>query len=103
MSRPAILAAITSLGHMIDEGRVILYHDPKKPGNALHQLADAVEAVIDAQVRREALRDEFAARALAAMLANPDKEGANRGPSGLDVFPGYAYEWADAMLKARSA
>ncbi len=51
------------------------------------------------------LRDYFAAKALAAMLANPDKEGTKRGKAGLMFFPGYAYEWADAMLavKARSA
>lgn len=48
------------------------------------------------------LRDYFAAKALAGMLANPNKEGANCGASGLGVFPRYAYEWADAMLKARS-
>jgi len=47
------------------------------------------------------LRDYFAAKALSAMLANSEKEGANRGGSGLAVFPRYAYEWADAMLKAR--
>ena len=49
------------------------------------------------------LRDYFAAKALAAMLANPDKEGANRGNNGVDLFAGYAYEYADAMLKAREA
>lgn len=48
------------------------------------------------------LRDYFAAQALASMLANPDKEGAKRGKAGLMFFPGYAYEWADAMLKARN-
>lgn len=47
------------------------------------------------------LRDYFAAKALAAMLANPDKEGANRGRNGVQLFAGFAYEYADAMLKAR--
>lgn len=47
------------------------------------------------------LRDYFAAKALAAMLANPNKDGCNCGAGGLKVFPGYAYEWSDAMLKAR--
>ena len=48
------------------------------------------------------LRDYFAAKALAAMLGNSDKEGANRGAQGLKVFPTYAYEWADAMLSERA-
>lgn len=47
------------------------------------------------------LRDYFAAKALAAMLANTNKEGSNCGAGGLSVFPVYAYEWADAMLAAR--
>ena len=47
------------------------------------------------------LRDYFAAKALAAMLGNPHKEGVSRGSGGLKVFPVYAYEWADAMLEAR--
>jgi len=49
------------------------------------------------------LRDYFAAKALAAMLANPNKEGSNCGRGGLKLFPEFAYEWADAMLKAREA
>ena len=49
------------------------------------------------------LRDYFAAKALAAMLANPNKEGSKCGVRGLSVFPRYAYEWADAMLAAREA
>jgi hypothetical protein len=49
------------------------------------------------------LRDYFAAKALAAMLANPDKDARKRGASGLDYFPAYAYEYADAMLRARKA
>lgn len=48
------------------------------------------------------LRDRFAGLALHAMLSNPNTEGANAGANGLSVFPGYAYEWADAMLKARA-
>lgn len=48
------------------------------------------------------LRDYFAAKALAAMLANPDKEGANRGRNGVALFAGFAYEYADAMLLARA-
>lgn len=47
------------------------------------------------------LRDYFAAKALAAMLSNTDKDCANRGKQGLKVFPVYAYEWADALLEAR--
>ena len=48
------------------------------------------------------LRDHFAGVALAAMLANPDKDHSSRGKAGLKKFPGYAYEWADAMLRART-
>ena len=55
----------------------------------------------DNQFNGMTLRDYFAAKALAAMLSNSDKEGANRGAQGLEVFPVYAYEWADAMLEAR--
>lgn len=49
------------------------------------------------------LRDYFAAKALAAMIANPDKEGVNKGAGGLKWLPVFAYEWADAMLKARQS
>lgn len=52
---------------------------------------------------KNARRDYFAAQALAAMLANPNKEGNNRGAGGLKRFPVYAYEYADAMMKARQA
>ena len=49
------------------------------------------------------LRDYFAAKALASMLANPNKEGSNCGHNGVALFARFAYEYADAMLKARDA
>ena len=49
------------------------------------------------------LRDYFAAKALAAILANPAKEDCLRGVSGLTCYPKYAYDWADAMMAARDA
>ena len=48
------------------------------------------------------LRDHFSGLALAAMIGNPNKDGANRGKSGVPVLAGFAYEYADAMLKVRS-
>ena len=58
-------------------------------------------AVAHQRLQMERLRDEFAMAALGAMLANPNKNGTNCGRGGLKTFPGYAYEWADAMLAAR--
>lgn len=43
------------------------------------------------------LRDYFAAKAMAAMLAEPNLQATR------DEFAKYAYEMADAMLAARSA
>ena len=41
------------------------------------------------------LRDYFAAKAMQGMLSNPDSDGTE------DQFAGWAYQSADAMLKAR--
>jgi hypothetical protein len=72
-------------------------NEPAFPVDELNQ----VHGGVCAQHFGVTMRDYFAIKALAAMLANPDKEGAKRGKAGLLFFPGYAYEWADAMLKAR--
>jgi hypothetical protein len=45
------------------------------------------------------LRDYFAAKAMAALIAHPDSDG-DKPPS---VFANTAYTIADAMLKAREA
>ena len=45
------------------------------------------------------LRDYFAAKAMAALIAHPDSDG-DKPPS---VFANAAYTMADAMLKAREA
>jgi hypothetical protein len=45
------------------------------------------------------LRDYFAAKAMAALIAHPDSDG-DKPPS---VFANTAYTMADAMLKAREA
>lgn len=47
-----------------------------------------------------ALRDYFAARAMQGLQANPTDEVMNMG---FDSIAQYAYEQADAMLKAREA
>lgn len=47
------------------------------------------------------LRDHFAGLALAAMIGHENKDGWNRGKSAVPVLAGYAYEYADAMLRAR--
>jgi len=49
------------------------------------------------------IRDYFAAKALAAMIAQPDKEGSNRGANGVPTLTAFAYEYADAMLLARQS
>lgn len=46
------------------------------------------------------LRDYFAAKAMQGLQANPTDEVMN---TGLDAIAQYAYEQADAMLKAREA
>jgi hypothetical protein len=48
-TRESILRAITSLGHVINDTRVTIDHDPGKPGNALHQLADAIKPAFAAK------------------------------------------------------
>lgn len=48
------------------------------------------------------LRDYFAAKALAAMIGQPDKDGANRGSGGVPMLCAFAYEYADAMIAERA-
>lgn len=47
------------------------------------------------------LRDYFAAKALAALIAVP-KDDVKRGAAGVPILVGYAYEYADAMLAERA-
>jgi hypothetical protein len=54
---------------------------------------------LDAMIERR-LRDEFAAKALAALIGHEGKDYYKRGAAGVPVFTGYAYEYADAMLAA---
>lgn len=49
------------------------------------------------------LRDYFAAKALAALIANTDKEDKTRGKKAVPILAAYAYEYADAMLASRGA
>ncbi|MGX6999865.1 hypothetical protein [Caballeronia sp. KNU42] len=49
------------------------------------------------------MRDYFAAKALAAMIGQPDKDPENRGAKGVPRLAQFAYEYADAMITARSA
>ncbi len=48
------------------------------------------------------LRDFFAAKALAGMLALPEKSHGNRGSAGVPILAAFAYEYADAMLAERA-
>ena len=52
---------------------------------------------------KSTLRDHFAGIALGAMIGNTTKDDCSRGRAGVDIFPDYAYEYADAMLAARKA
>lgn len=47
------------------------------------------------------VRDEFAAKALAALIAVP-KDDVKRGAAGVPILAQYAYEYADAMLAERA-
>ncbi len=49
------------------------------------------------------LRDYFAAKALAAMIAQPGKDPENCGKKAVPRLAAFAYEYADAMIAARSA
>jgi hypothetical protein len=51
---------------------------------------------------RQSLNDEFAANALAALIGT-DKDHQNRGGKAVPTLAKWAYEYADAMLKAREA
>jgi hypothetical protein len=73
------------------------------PGPYAFPLQGGINQIEQSEFCGMTLRDYFAAKALAAMLANPNKEGAKCGKAGLMFFPGYAYEWADAMMKARQS
>jgi hypothetical protein len=49
------------------------------------------------------LRDYFAAKAMHAMISKSGGQDATGGKKGVPLIAVYAYEFADAMLKARSA
>jgi hypothetical protein len=49
------------------------------------------------------LRDYFAAKALAALIGFPTKDGENCGAKAVPKLAKWAYEYADAMLEARQS
>ncbi|MFM0044070.1 hypothetical protein [Paraburkholderia sediminicola] len=49
------------------------------------------------------LRDYFAAKALAALIGFPNKDGENCGAKAVPKLAKWAYEYADAMIEAREA
>lgn len=49
----------------------------------------------------ERLRDEFAMAALSALISHPNKDGDKMGAKGVPILAKFAYEYADAALKAR--
>lgn len=49
------------------------------------------------------LRDYFAAKALQAMVTKSDGQSKTGGKKGVQLIAAYAYEFADAMLKARQS
>ena len=55
----------------------------------------------DADFNGMSLRDYFAAKALAALISNPLKDGPNLGKKAVPKLAAFAYEYADAMLEAR--
>lgn len=48
------------------------------------------------------LRDHFAGLALAALIGKEDKDYQNRGPKAVPILAAFAWEYADAMLRARA-
>ncbi len=76
-------------------GNQAVYSDKEK--------ADRIQQHIEALNREklERLRDEFAMHALAALIGHQEKEGRNRGKNGVPILARFAYEYADAALKAR--
>jgi len=86
------------------ELRAKLQASADKNGRSLNaELIVRLEVSLASESQCSTLRDELAGKALAAMIAQPDKEGANRGANGVHTLAAWAYEYADAMLKARSA
>ena len=49
------------------------------------------------------IRDYFAAKALAALIGFPTKDGENCGAKAVPKLAKWAYEYADAMLEARQS
>jgi hypothetical protein len=47
------------------------------------------------------VRDEFAARALAALINHDGKDYENRGEKAVPILAQFAYEYADAMMAER--
>ena len=47
------------------------------------------------------MRDYFAAKALAALIGHESKDYMNRGGKAVPSLATWAYEYADAMLRAR--
>ena len=48
------------------------------------------------------LRDHYAGLALAALIGKEDKDYQNRGPKAVPILAAWAWEYADAMLRARA-
>lgn len=49
------------------------------------------------------LRDYFAAKAMQAMISKSSGQDTTGGKKGVPLVAKYAYEYADAMLKARQS
>ncbi|NBW21124.1 MAG: hypothetical protein EBR82_75500 [Caulobacteraceae bacterium] len=54
------------------------------------------------QVNGMTLRDYFAGQAMQSIIGNTHAEK-TRGKAGVPLIAGFAYEYADAMLKARQS
>jgi hypothetical protein len=74
-----------------DGGAAFPCHTNPRPGT----LNDAPQGMT--------LRDFFAAKALAAMIAQPGKDPENCGKKAVPRLAMFAYEYADAMIAARGA
>lgn len=74
------------------------YNEPAFP-----MLEPTADGLYGLQFRGMSLRDYFAAKAMQAMIAKSSGQDATGGEKGVPIIAGYAYEFADAMLRARTA
>jgi hypothetical protein len=75
---------------------------PHKPSEEI-PVTESIVRFVKGDEPGMTLRDYFAAKAMQALIAKGMDNTQNRNKAGVPVIAGFAYEYADAMLKARES